>query len=77
MLEDASKKKMDLIVCASVSRFARNISDLIEEVRKLRTTNPSNPVGVYFETEDLYTLDPEHQRKASDARPFCRVGIRQ
>lgn len=54
----ASKKKMDLIVCASVSRFARNISDLIEEVRKLRTTNPSNPVGVYFETEDLYTLDP-------------------
>lgn len=58
MLEDASKKKMDLIVCASVSRFARNISDLIEEVRKLRTTNPSNPVGVYFETEDLYTLDP-------------------
>ena len=58
MLEDASKKKLDLIVCASVSRFARNISDLIEEVRKLRTTNPSNPVGVYFETEDLYTLDP-------------------
>ena len=58
MLEDAAKKKMDLIVCASVSRFARNISDLIEEVRKLRTTNPSNPVGVYFETEDLYTLDP-------------------
>lgn len=58
MLEDASRKKMDLIVCASVSRFARNISDLIEEVRKLRTTNPSSPVGVYFETEDLYTLDP-------------------
>ena len=53
MLDDAAKKKMDLIVCASVSRFARNISDLIGEVRKLRTTNPSNPVGVYFETEDL------------------------
>ncbi len=58
MLEDATKKKMDMIICASVSRFARNISDLIEEVRKLRTMNPSNPVGVYFETEDLYTLDP-------------------
>lgn len=58
MLDDAAKKQMDLIVCASVSRFARNISDLIEEVRKLKTTNPSNPVGVYFETEDLYTLDP-------------------
>lgn len=58
MLDDAARKRMDLIVCASVSRFARNISDLIEEVRKLKTTNPSNPVGVYFETEDLYTLDP-------------------
>lgn len=58
MLEDAANKKMDLIVCASVSRFARNVSDLVEEVRKLKTVNPANPVGVYFETEDLYTLDP-------------------
>ena len=58
MLADAAKKEFDLIVCASVSRFARNISTLIEEVRKLKTTNPSNPVGVYFETEDIYTLDP-------------------
>ena len=58
MLEDAAKKEMDLIVCASISRFARNISTLVEEVRKLKTTNPSSPVGVYFETEDIYTLDP-------------------
>lgn len=58
MIADAGQKKMDLILCASVSRFARNISDLIEEVRKLRTTNPTHPVGVYFETEDIYSLDP-------------------
>lgn len=58
MLEDAAKKRMDLIICASISRFARNVSDLSEEVRKLKTNNPSSPVGVYFETEDLYTLDP-------------------
>lgn len=57
MLQDAANKKMDLIVCASISRFARNISDLIEEVRRLKTNNPSSPVGVYFETEDIYTLD--------------------
>lgn len=57
MIADAGEKKMDLILCASVSRFARNISDLIEEVRKLKTTNPSHPVGVYFETEDIYSLD--------------------
>ena len=58
MLADAANKGMDLIVCASISRFARNISTLVEEVRKLKTTNPSHPVGVYFETEDIYTLDP-------------------
>ena len=58
MIEDAGEKKMDLILCASVSRFARNVSDCIEQVRQLRTMNPSHPVGVYFETENIYTLDP-------------------
>ncbi len=57
MLQDAAEQKMDLILCASVSRFARNVADCVEEVRKLKTTNPSHPVGVYFETENIYTLD--------------------
>ena len=57
MLQDAKDKKMDLILCASVSRFARNVSDCIEQVDELRTQNPSHPVGVYFETENIYTLD--------------------
>lgn len=59
MLADAADKKMDLILCASVSRFARNVSDCIDQVIKLRTMNPSHPVGVYFETENIYTLDPD------------------
>lgn len=59
MLMDAGDKKMDLILCASVSRFARNVSDCIDQVRILRTMNPSHPVGVYFETENIYTLDPD------------------
>lgn len=59
MLRDAADKKMDLILCASVSRFARNVSDCIEQVRQLKTVNPSHPVGVYFETENIYTLDPD------------------
>lgn len=59
MIDDASAKKMDLILCASVSRFARNVSDCIEQVRLLRTANPSHPVGVFFETENIYTLDPD------------------
>lgn len=58
MIADAKDKKMDLILCASVSRFARDISDCVEHIRLLKTANPSHPVGVYFETEDIYTLDP-------------------
>lgn len=58
MLQDASEQKFDTILCASVSRFARNVTDCIEVIKHLRTDNPKHPVGVYFETEALYTLDP-------------------
>lgn len=57
MMQDAKDKKMDLILCASISRFARNISDCIEQLSLLKTMNPNHPVGVYFETENIYSLD--------------------
>ena len=62
MITDASKGRMDLILCASVSRFARNISDCIRYITKLKTMNPHHPVGVYFETENIYTLDPNSEQ---------------
>lgn len=65
MLQDAKDKKMDLILCASVSRFARNVSDCMEQVRTLKTQNPNHPVGVYFETENIYTLDPNSHQALS------------
>ena len=57
MLEDAYAQKFDLILCASVSRFARNVADFLEEITNLKVKNPAHPVGVYFETEHVYTLD--------------------
>ncbi len=65
MMKDARNKEMDLILCASVSRFARNVSDCIKRVKELQTANPSHPVGVYFETEDIYTLDPDSRQLLS------------
>lgn len=62
MISDAGKGKMDMILCASVSRFARDISDCIKYITKLRTMNPQHPVGVYFETENIYTLDPNSEQ---------------
>lgn len=59
MLEDAKLQKIDLILCASVSRFARNVGDFANEIQKLQTQNPGHPVGVFFETEHLNTLNPD------------------
>ena len=57
MLNDAHNGEFDLILCASVSRFARNVADFLEVITNLKIKNPSHPVGVYFETENVYTLD--------------------
>ncbi len=62
MIADAAKGKMDMIICASVSRFARDISDCLKYITKLRTMNPRHPVGVFFETENIYTLDPNSEQ---------------
>lgn len=55
MIENCKVGKIDLIVTKSVSRFARNIVDCIAKVRELANMKPQ--VGVFFETEHIYTLD--------------------
>jgi len=55
MIEDALAGKIDLIITKSISRFARNTVDAISTVRKL--AHLTKPVGVLFETENLYTLN--------------------
>ncbi len=63
MIQAAKNKEIDIILCASVSRLARNMVDCMKTIRKLRTMNPSHPVGVYFETENIYTLDPDSNQQ--------------
>lgn len=53
MIEIALSGGIDLILTKSVSRFARNTLDTLETVRKLK----DNGVEVYFEKENIYTLD--------------------
>lgn len=55
MIEDAMGGRIDYIVTKSISRFARNTVDTLECVRQLRQQNP--PVGIYFEKENIDTLD--------------------
>lgn len=53
MVNDAMDGKIDLIVTKSLSRFARNTVDSLSVIRQLKSVN----VGVYFEKEDINTLD--------------------
>lgn len=53
MVADALEGDIDLIVTKSVSRFARNTVDSLTTVRKLKEKG----VEVWFEKENIYTLD--------------------
>ena len=55
MIEKCKAGEIDLIITKQVSRFARNVLDSLNYIFMLRKLDP--PVGVYFETEKLNTLD--------------------
>lgn len=63
MIADCKAGKIDLIVTKSVSRFARNVLDCIGYVRELKALDP--PVGVFFETENIYTLNSNSEMSLS------------
>lgn len=55
MIQDCKDGKIDLILTKNVSRLSRNILHCIKYVRELRDL--PKPVGILFETENIYTLD--------------------
>jgi DNA invertase Pin-like site-specific DNA recombinase len=63
MIKDCKEGKLDLIIVKSVSRFSRNIVDAIVHVRELAAQKPA--VGVYFENEGIYTLNPKDEMRLS------------
>ena len=55
MIDLCKNGDIDLIMTKSISRFSRNTVDLLETLRFLRSIN----VDVYFEKENLHSLDME------------------
>ena len=53
MVKDALDGRIDLILTKSISRFARNTVDTLTTIRRLK----EKKVEVYFEKENIYTLD--------------------
>ena len=52
MIEDCKNGKIDVIIAKSISRFARNTVDTLNNVRLLRELN----IDVFFEKENIHTL---------------------
>jgi hypothetical protein len=69
MIEDCETGELgiELIIVRSVSRFHRNAAELFMITNKLAKLR--KPVGVYFEMENIYTLDDAHIR--SFVSPLC------
>ena len=66
LMRDCDARKVDMIITKSVSRFARNIVDCIDNARHLRALNP--PIGIFFETESIYTLKSKTMERSIDMR---------
>ena len=70
MIADCECGMYDLIVTKSVSRFARNLVDCVSLVRRLKNLDP--PVGVFFETDNLYTLAENSELMLSMLASFAQ-----
>ncbi|MCR4617388.1 MAG: recombinase family protein [Lachnospiraceae bacterium] len=55
MMEDCRAGKIDLILTKSISRFGRNIIDVLSSLEELSSLD--NPVSVIFESEGIGTTD--------------------
>lgn len=53
MIRDCEAGKIDVILCKSISRFGRNIVDILTTLEKLASLTP--PVEVIFETQGINT----------------------
>ncbi len=69
MVEDCRNGKIDLIIAKNVSRFSRNIVNLIEKVRLFQELG----VGVYFCSEDIYSLDNQWDENDKTLRIIAQM----
>ncbi len=70
MIKACRAGEYDLILTKSVSRFARNLVDCVSLVRQLKNHTP--PIGVFFETDNLFTLSEDSELKLSLLATFAQ-----
>ena len=70
MIAACCRGEYDIILTKSVSRFARNLVDCISIARMLKGLDP--PVGIFFETDNLFTLDESREFMLSFLATFAQ-----
>ena len=75
MMEDAVAGKIDLILTKDISRFGRNIVDILTALQTLDRLNP--PVPVIFEANGIDTTDGRHKLLISILSALAEMESRQ
>ena len=57
MIRDCEKGKIDMILTKSISRYARNIVDILSYVRKLKAMG----IAIYFEEQNINSLKEKNE----------------
>lgn len=73
MIEDAERKKFDLIITKEISRFARNTLDSIQYTRQLLGCG----VGVYFQNDAINTFDEDSELRLSIMSSIAQDELRK
>lgn len=84
LIQDCMDCKIDIVLCKSISRFARNTVDLLQTVRQLK----SKGIDVRFEKENISTLSESGeimlsllasfaQEESKSISENCKWGIRK
>ena len=73
MIDDAKKKKFDLILTKEISRFSRNTLDSIKYTQELL----SNGVGVQFLSDNISTFQPDSELRLTIMSSIAQEEIRK
>lgn len=72
MIEECDNGNIDIILCKSISRFARNTVDLLETIRHLKEIG----VEVHFEKENINSMTSEGEFMLTILASFAQEEIR-
>ena len=73
MVDDAKKRKFDLILTKEISRFSRNTLDSIKYTQELL----SNGVGVHFLSDNINTFQPDSELRLTIMSSIAQEEIRK